>query len=117
VTGATITASVCHAMNGHGDARHDQQRSQRGEKLDGMNLGMQVLSYLISGVAFYGFLGWLGDHFLGTSFLLPVGIVAGAALGCYVIIRRYGHIDEVPTDSGDPTMTSNQAGDAKEGAK
>jgi ATP synthase protein I len=117
VTAATITASVCHAMNGNGDAGHDQPRSLRDEKLDGMNLGMRVLSYLISGVAFYGFLGWLGDHFLGTSFLLPVGIVAGAALGCYVIIRRYGQIDEVPTDFGDPTMTSNQAGDAKEGAR
>jgi ATP synthase protein I len=117
VTGATITASVCHAMNGHGDAGQNQPRSASGEKLDGMNLGMRVLSYLISGVAFYGFLGWLGDHFLGTGFLLPIGIVAGAALGCYVIIRRYGQIDEVPTDPGDPTMTSNQAGDAKEGAK
>jgi F0F1-type ATP synthase assembly protein I len=104
-------------MNGHGDAGHDQPRSQGGEKLDGMNLGMRVLSYLISGVAFYGFLGWLGDHFLGTGFLLPVGIVAGAALGCYVIIRRYGRIDDVPTDTGDPTMNSNQAGNAKEGAK
>ena len=104
-------------MNGHGDAGQNQPRSQRGEKLDGMNLGMRVLSYLISGVASYGFLGWLGDHFLGTSFLLPIGIVAGAALGCYVIIRRFGHVDDVPTGPGDPTMISNQAGDAKKGAR
>jgi ATP synthase protein I len=117
VTAATITASVCHAMNGHGDAGHDQPRSQRGEKFDGMNLGMRVLSYLLSGVALYGFLGWLGDHFLGTSFLLPIGIVAGAALGCYVIIRRYGSIDEVATEPGDSTVISEPAGDAKEGAR
>ena len=104
-------------MNGHGDAGQNQPRSQRGEKLDGMNLGMRVLSYLISGVALYGFLGWLGGHFLGTSFLLPIGIVAGAALGCYVIIRRFGHVDDVPTGPGDPTMISNQAGDAKKGAR
>ena len=100
MTGATITASVCHAMNGHGDAGQDQPRSQRGAKLEGMNLGMRVLSYLISGVAFYGFLGWLGDHFLGTSFLLPIGIVAGAALGCYVIIRRFGQVDGAGPQSG-----------------
>jgi hypothetical protein len=43
--------------------------------------------------------------------------VAGAALGCYVVIRRYGQINEVPTGSGDPKMISNRAGDAKEGAK
>ena len=117
MTGATMTASVCHAMNGHGDAGQNQPRSQRGEKLDGMNLGMRVLSYLISGVALYGFLGWLGDHFLGTSFLLPIGIVVGAALGCDVIIRRFGRIDEQPNGPGDPTMISKQAGDAKEGSR
>ena len=104
-------------MNGHGEAGQDQPRSQGGEKLDGMNLGMQVLSYLISGVALYGFLGWLGDHFLGTSFLLPVGIVAGAALGCYIVIRRFGAIEEVPTGSGDHRMISRSAAKAKEGGK
>ena len=117
MTGTTITASVCHAMNGHGDAGQNQPRSQRGEKLDGMDLGMRVLSYLISGVAFYGVLGWLGDHFLGTSFLLPIGIVAGAALGCYIIIRRFGSINEVASKPGESTMTTKQAGDAKEGAR
>ncbi|MBA3528763.1 MAG: AtpZ/AtpI family protein [Propionibacteriaceae bacterium] len=53
---------------------------------------MRVLSYLIAGVLVYGGLGWLGDHYLGTGFLLPIGIVLGAAGGCYVIIRRYGQV-------------------------
>jgi len=96
VTATTITASVCQAMNGHGDATRDAPRSQHSLKLDGMNEGMRVLSYLISGVLMYGFLGWLGDHFLGTSFLLPIGIVAGAALGCFVIIRRFGRVEDPP---------------------
>jgi ATP synthase protein I len=104
-------------MNGQGDAGPNQPRSARAEKIDGMNLGMRVLSYLISGVAFYGFLGWLGDHFLGTGFLLPIGIVAGAALGCYVIIRRFGSIDEVAAEPGSSTTIDDQAGKAKEGAR
>ena len=49
---------------------------QRSAKSAGMNTGMRVLSYLIAGVALYGVLGWLGDHLLGTGFLLPIGIVA-----------------------------------------
>lgn len=65
----------------------------------GMNQGMQVLSYLIAGIVAYGFLGWLGDHFLGTSFLLPIGIVAGAGLSIYVVIRRF--LGEPGTGSGD----------------
>jgi F0F1-type ATP synthase assembly protein I len=104
-------------MNGQGDAGQNQPRSQRGVKLDGMNLGMRVLSYLISGVGFYGFLGWLGDHFLGTNFLLPIGIVAGAALGCYVIIRRFGGLDEMAIEPENSPMIGEQAGNAKEGAR
>ncbi len=53
-----------------------------------MDQGMRVLSYLISGVLFYGALGWVGDHFLHTSFLLPIGIVVGAGLGIYLTIKR-----------------------------
>jgi ATP synthase protein I len=76
------------------NAAFDQPRSQGGEESKGMDLGLRVLSYLISGVLIYGLLGWLGDHYLGTKFLLPIGIVAGAAFGAYVIIRRYGRIDD-----------------------
>jgi ATP synthase protein I len=53
-----------------------------------MDQGMRVLSYLISGVIFYGALGWVGDHFLHTSFLLPIGIIVGAGLGIYLTIKR-----------------------------
>jgi F0F1-type ATP synthase assembly protein I len=53
-----------------------------------MDQGMRVLSYLISGVLLYGALGWVGDHFLHTRFLLPIGIVLGAAFGIYTTIRR-----------------------------
>ena len=94
MTGATITASVCHAMKEQPKATFNQPRLQGGEKSNGMDLGLRVLSYLISGVLVYGLLGWLGDHYLGTKFLLPVGIVAGAAFGVYVIIRRFGRIDD-----------------------
>jgi ATP synthase protein I len=94
VTLNKITASVGTAMNGHGEAGYGEPGLPRSEKSAGIDVGMRVLSYLIAGVTFYGFLGWLGDHFLGTGFLLPIGIVVGAALGCYVIIRRFGAIGE-----------------------
>jgi F0F1-type ATP synthase assembly protein I len=102
-------------MNGHGDAR-EAPRSQQNLKLDGMNEGMRVLSYLISGVLFYGFLGWLGDHFLGSSFLLPIGIVAGAALGCYMIIRRFGRVEDSPAATGGP-VAAESLGNAEEGSR
>ena len=103
-------------MNGHGDAGRDEPRLQRSEKSAGMDIGMRVLSYLIAGVAFYGFLGWVGDRFLGTGFLLPIGIVAGAALGCYVIIRRFGGVVEPTVKPKAATGITEPAGD-REGAR
>jgi F0F1-type ATP synthase assembly protein I len=89
-------------------AAFDRPRSQGGEESGGMDLGLWVLSYLISGVLIYGLLGWLGDHYLGTKFLLPIGIVAGAAFGAYVIIRRFGRIDDLTPAPGAKDR-SNQA--------
>ena len=80
-----------------GQEREDHAAADRAGDRAAMNQGMQVLSYLISGVLCYGLLGWLGDHLLGTGFLLPVGIVAGAGLGIYVIIRRFGRAEESTT--------------------
>jgi ATP synthase protein I len=104
VTRAAITASVCRTMKEQPKAANNQPESQGGEKSNGMengmDLGLRVLSYLIAGVGLYGLLGWLGDHYLGTGFLLPIGIIAGAAFGCYVIIRRFGRVDDaVPTSN------------------
>ena len=114
MTGNKITASVGSAMNGHGEGERGEPRLRRSEKSAGMDVGMRVLSYLIAGVALYGFLGWLGDRFLGTGFLLPIGIVVGAALGCYVIIRRFGVVAE-PAAPSTPTAPTGTAAD-KEGA-
>jgi F0F1-type ATP synthase assembly protein I len=87
-------------MKEQSEPRQDAPRAKGGEKLDGMNQGMRVLSYLISGVLVYGLLGWLGDHYLGTGFLLPVGIILGAALGVFVIIRRFGRVEEEDAGPG-----------------
>ena len=78
----------------------------------GMDLGMRVLSYLISGVLVYGLLGWVGDHFLGTTFLLPIGIVLGAAFGVYVVIRRFGQVPELSDQaSAKPESPTKMEGD------
>lgn len=54
------------------------------------NVHVSVISYLITGPALFGGIGWLLDRVLATSFLLPVGIVAGMALSIYLIWFRYG---------------------------
>ena len=49
-----------------------------------------VPGYLLAGMALYGGLGWLLDRWLGTSWIVLVGLLAGSALAMYVIWLRYG---------------------------
>lgn len=43
----------------------------------------------MSGVALYGFLGWLADRWLDTTFLVAVGILIGAGLGIFMTFARF----------------------------
>jgi ATP synthase protein I len=49
----------------------------------------QGFGYLVAGVGVYGLLGWLADRWLGTSFLVAVGIVVGAGFGIWLTIVRF----------------------------
>jgi F0F1-type ATP synthase assembly protein I len=53
-----------------------------------------AFGYLVSGVAVYGFLGWLADRWLGTSFLVVLGILLGAGFGLYMTWARFNRPDE-----------------------
>ena len=48
-----------------------------------------AFGYIVSGVGVYGVLGWLADRWLGTSFLVAVGILVGAGLGHLHDLRRF----------------------------
>jgi ATP synthase protein I len=48
-----------------------------------------AFGYVVSGVAVYGVLGWLMDRWLGTTFLVAVGILVGAALGIFMTFARF----------------------------
>lgn len=115
MTGTTRAASVGPAMNDQGMLDKGETGLRSGASA-GMDQGLRVLSYLISGVLFYGGLGWLGDRLLGTGFLLPIGIVAGAAFGVYVVIRRFGQVPE-PVIARGRAGTSQPATDTTEGAQ
>lgn len=49
-----------------------------------------VVSYLITGPAMFGGIGWGLDRWLGTSWLIVVGILGGMALSLYLVWFRYG---------------------------
>lgn len=64
------------------DAQSTDPQQQQGDP-------WHAFGYLVSGVALYGILGWLADRWLGTSFLVVLGIVLGAGFGLYMTFARF----------------------------
>ena len=53
--------------------------------------GWAILSYMIGGMALYGFLGWLAARWTGWPVLFPIGMLVGLAsaiaLGIFRVTR------------------------------
>ena len=64
-----------------------------------------AFGYLVAGVGFYGLLGWLADLWLGTSYLVAVGILLGAGLGVYATWSRF----RLKPDSTNATASKKNA--------
>ena len=56
----------------------------------GADVVWSIIGTLVAGVLAWGFIGWLLDQWLGTRFLVAVGIIVGMAGAMYLIIRRHG---------------------------
>jgi F0F1-type ATP synthase assembly protein I len=56
----------------------------------GADVVWSIIGTLIAGVLAWGGIGWLLDRWLGTRYLVAVGIVVGMAGAFYLIIKRYG---------------------------
>jgi len=57
----------------------------------GASQGWTALSYLISGIVVWGFIGWLVDRWLHTGGIATaIGAVLGAVGGVYLVVRRLG---------------------------
>ncbi|MBL0749531.1 AtpZ/AtpI family protein [Nocardioides sp. G10] len=44
---------------------------------------------MVSGVGVYGLAGWALDRWLGTTFLVAIGILIGAGFGIYMTYARF----------------------------
>ena len=56
----------------------------------GAEMVWSIIGTLIAGVLAWGGIGWLLDRWLGTRYLVAVGILVGMAGAFYLIIKRYG---------------------------
>lgn len=49
-----------------------------------------ALGYLLAGLLFWGGVGFALDRWLGTTFLVLIGMLVGGAAAMYLIYVRYG---------------------------
>ncbi|HEY2669259.1 MAG TPA: hypothetical protein VGJ07_02665 [Rugosimonospora sp.] len=69
----------------------DQPSKEHRDAMSDASLGWTALSYLIAGIGFWGFIGWLADHWLRTGGIaIGIGCILGAAAGIYLTMRRLG---------------------------
>ena len=76
-------------------------------RAQGLNIGWTVFSYLLSGMAAYGLIGWLIGRAVGVSMLFPTGMLVGLAISLGFVIWRYGR----PADLGQRENNSSAGED------
>jgi F0F1-type ATP synthase assembly protein I len=67
-----------------------KKRAKADSTSTGADEGWAVLTTLIGGFVVWGAIGWGLDRWWGTSFLTPVGLIVGMALGIYAVVARHG---------------------------
>jgi F0F1-type ATP synthase assembly protein I len=66
------------------------QPEQPGKPGGGGDIVWSIIGTLVAGVLAWGGIGWLLDRWLGTTFLVAVGVIVGMAGAFYLIIKRHG---------------------------
>mgnify|MGYP007030371662 CR=1 FL=1 len=54
------------------------------------NAAFSIIGYLLSGLLFWGGVGWALDKWLGTTYLLLAGLILGAGAALYLVWLRFG---------------------------
>jgi len=49
-----------------------------------------IFGYLVSGLLFWGGIGWAADHFFNTTYLTLIGLLVGMGGALYLIWLRFG---------------------------
>ena len=49
-----------------------------------------IFGYMVSGLLFWGGIGWAADHFFNTTYLTLVGLLVGMGGALYLVWLRFG---------------------------
>lgn len=72
-------------MSGKNSDNENRSNSKNEE-----NALWSIVGYLLSGLLIWGGIGWGLDQWLGTSYLVLVGMLLGAGASIYLVWLRFG---------------------------
>lgn len=84
--GAGSTGS--HGSQGGPRSPRDTAIPRVAQGPSGLQDPYSIIAYLLSGAIMFGGAGWLADRWLGTQFLVAIGLLIGAAMSIYLIYVR-----------------------------
>ncbi|GAB1820682.1 hypothetical protein FDA94_06870 [Herbidospora galbida] len=71
-------------------AMSEKQRRPEDDGRDFADAAWSVPSYLLSGMLLWGGLGWLLSHWTGVHAFIPIGVVIGVGLACWLVYLKHG---------------------------
>jgi ATP synthase protein I len=77
-------------MNRIGTGAAPRSTQEQDSRVEGLDIGWTVFSYLIAGMVAYGGIGWLIGKAVHIGLLFPVGMIVGLAISVGFVIYRYG---------------------------
>jgi F0F1-type ATP synthase assembly protein I len=69
-------------------------------------MGWSITGTMLSGIIVWGGVGWLLDRWLETRFFILVGTILGLTVAIYLIVIKYGAVDQPPAVRR-PTRTTS----------
>lgn len=66
-----------------------QDRQNRASSRREENAIWSIFGYLLSGLLFWGGVGWAADRFFNTSFLTLIGLLVGMGGALYLVWMRF----------------------------
>lgn len=78
-------------MTGNGNGTSPGETPDSRKLTGAENPGWAVFSYLLTGMIFYGAVGWaIGHWVIHSPLFFPLGMVVGLALSIVLVILRFG---------------------------
>ena len=71
-------------------SKENSDRQHRIHSQNEENALWSIVGYLMSGLLIWGGIGWGLDRWLGTTYLVLVGMLLGAGASIYLVWLRFG---------------------------